>query len=110
MTVEETIQDLIRRFTRKMTEDKEMRAEIKPLVKTFNLDLTTEQYSFRLENAEISDYRKELLEGADVTITTTPKYFQALVDGDLRPMRAYVMKKIAVKGKIKDLMFLKKFF
>ena len=45
-----------------------------------------------------------------MTVTTTPENLQGLIDGTLRPMRAYVLKKIAVKGKIDDLMFLKKLF
>ena len=49
-------------------------------------------------------------ENADVTITTTPDNLRGLIDGTLRPMRAYVLKKITVKGKIDDLMFLKKLF
>jgi putative sterol carrier protein len=51
-----------------------------------------------------------LLQEADITLITTPENLQALIDGTLRPMRAFVMKKIQIKGKIDDLMFLKKFF
>ena len=32
------------------------------------------------------------------------------MNGTLRPMKAYVLKKIKIKGKLDDLMFLKKFF
>jgi putative sterol carrier protein len=51
-----------------------------------------------------------MLQEADVTLTTTPENLSALIDGTLRPMRAFVLKKVQIKGKLDDLMFLKKFF
>lgn len=110
MTAESTIQSLIDKFHRKMEKDEKAKEEIRPLKKTINIDLGEEQYSLKLENAEITDFKPEMLSNADVTLITDPVSFQALIDGTLRPMKAYVTKKISIKGKIEDLMFLKKFF
>lgn len=110
MTTHDQIQTLIDKFHRKMEKDEEARKEIEPITKTFNIDLGTEQYSMKLENAQIKDFKDSALEDADVTLTTTPENLQALIDGTLRPMKAYVTKKISLKGKIQDVMFLKKFF
>lgn len=110
MTMHDQIQTLIDKFHRKMEKDEEARKEIEPITKTFNIDLGTEHYSMKLENAQIKDFKDSALEDADVTLTTTPENLQALIDGTLRPMKAYVTKKISLKGKIQDVMFLKKFF
>lgn len=110
MTMQPQIQELIDRFHRKMEKDPNMKKEIEPLVKTVNIDLGTESYSMKLKNAQIYDFVPTLLQEADITLTTTPENLQALIDGTLRPMRAFVLKKVQVKGKIDDLMFLKKFF
>ena len=110
MTMEEAIQSLIDKFHRKMEKDEKAKEEIMPLKKTVNIDLGTEHYSLRLENASIEDFKPELLSDADVTLITDPESLQGLIDGTLRPMKAYVTKKISIKGKIQDLMFLKKFF
>jgi putative sterol carrier protein len=107
--MEPEIQKFIEKFRHKMASDENIRKEIEPLTKTFNVDLGTEKYSFKLEHAEILDFKPELMPEAEVTITTTPESFQDLVNGDLRPMKAYVTKKIKIKGKIDDLLFLKKF-
>jgi putative sterol carrier protein len=104
------IQEIIDRFHRKMEKDPNMKKEIEPLTKTLNIDLGSETYSMKLKNAQIYDFVPMLLQEADITLTTTPENLQALIDGTLRPMRAFVLKKIQVKGKIDDLMFLKKFF
>ncbi len=110
MTVEAQIQDLIDKFRKKMSEDEKMRKEVEPLEKSFNFDLGTERYSMKLKNADITDFKPEFEENADVVVTTTPEYFGQLLSGDLRPMRAYITKKVTIKGKVQDLMFLKKFF
>jgi len=110
MSMEGSIQTLIDKFHRRMETDEQARAEVMPLKKSINIDLGTEFYSMKLENAHIDEFKPELIDEADVTLTTTPESLQGLIDGTLRPMKAYITKKITIKGKIQDLMFLKKFF
>lgn len=110
MSMQAEIQQVIDKFHAKMEKDEKLKSEIEPLVKTFNLDLGDEQYSLKLKDARIYHFEPTLLDDADVTVTTTAENLQGLIDGTLRPMRAYVLKKIQVKGKIDDLMFLKKLF
>jgi putative sterol carrier protein len=108
--MEPSIQTLIDKFHSRMENDEQAREEVRPLKKTINIDLGTEQYSMRLEDAQIRDFKPQTIDDADVTLITTPESLQGLIDGTLRPMKAYITKKISIKGKIQDLMFLKKFF
>jgi putative sterol carrier protein len=108
--MEASIQTLIDKFHSRMEKDEAAKTEIMPLKKTVNIDLGTERYSLKLENAQIDDFRPNMIDAADVTLITTPESLQGLIDGTLRPMKAYVTKKITIKGKIQDLLFLKKFF
>ncbi len=110
MSMQNEIQAVIDRFHRKMEKDPELKKEVEHLEKTFNLDLGEENYTLKLKDAHIYYFEPGLDPNADVTLTTTPENLQGLIDGTLRPMRAYVLKKIQVKGKIDDLMFLKKLF
>ena len=110
MSMQQEIQNVIDRFHRKMEKDPEVRKEVEPLQKVFNLDLGTESYTLKLKDAQIYCFEPGMDENADVTVTTTPENLIGLIDGSLRPMRAYVLKKIQVKGKIDDLLFLKKLF
>ncbi|MCL2296373.1 MAG: SCP2 sterol-binding domain-containing protein [Methanomassiliicoccaceae archaeon] len=110
MSMEASIQTLIDKFHRKMENDEEAKKEVMPIKKTINIDLGAEHYSLKLENAHIDDFEPQMIDNADITILTTPESLQGLIDGTLRPMKAYVTKKITVKGKIQDLLFLKKFF
>ncbi len=110
MSMQQEIQNVIDRFHRKMEKDPELKKEISHLEKVFNLDLGEESYTLKLKDSHIYYFAPGLDENADVTVTTTPDNLQGLIDGTLRPMRAYVLKKIHIKGKIDDLLFLKKLF
>ena len=110
MTTEEIIQKMIDKFHRRMDKDEKARAEVEPIVKRFNVDLGEETYHMMLEHAKVTDFDKGLYDEADITLKTTPEHLRQLIEGTLRPMRAYVTKKITVKGKIEDILHLKKFF
>ena len=110
LTTEEIIQKMIDKFHRKMAKDEKARAEVEPIDKTMNLDLGEETYRLRVQHAEVVEYEKGLYDQADIYLKTKPEYLMQLVDGTLRPMRAYVTKKVIIKGKIEDIMHLKKFF
>lgn len=64
----------------------------------------------KIKDAKICYFRPGLLDTADITVVTTPENLHGLISGTLRPMRAYVLKKIIIKGKIDDLLLLKKLF
>ncbi len=110
MTMHDQIQLMIDKFHRKVAKDEKIRTEVQKFYKSINIDLETEAYSMILDHGEIKDFKDELLPEADVTIITTPENLQALIEGTLRPMKAYITKKIAIKGKIDDLMALKNMF
>ena len=70
--MQQEIQEVIDRFHRKMEKDENLRKEVEPLTKSFNLDLGTESYSLKLKDAKIYYFEPGRLEDADVTVTTTP--------------------------------------
>ena len=110
MSMEPTIRRLIEKFEHKVAADDSVREKVMPVHKTVSVDLGEEKYSFEVKDAAIINFKDEALENADLFISCSPENFQALVDGDLRPMRAYVTKKLVIKGKIEDIMHLKSLF
>ncbi|MGI5964307.1 MAG: SCP2 sterol-binding domain-containing protein [Candidatus Methanomethylophilaceae archaeon] len=109
MTMYERLDGLVKQFNERSEKDEELRNEIAHLKKTFLLDLGTEVYTIKLEDSKITEFKEEKTETPDVTVISTPEHLNALIDGELRPMRAYVTGKVKIKGKIQDLKFLKKF-
>ena len=106
MTAEEDIQKMIGKFERSMAKDEEAKAKVSEVKKSVNIDLGEEHYSFRIEDAQVKDFSDSAMETADITIITTPENLHLLVEGELRPMRAYVTRKIVIKGKIEDILHL----
>ena len=110
MTMYGAIQEMIDKFHRKVERDEKVREKLRDVVKTMNIDLGTEHYSLKLDDAQIIDYKEGIIEGADILFISTPENLQAMIDGTLRPMKAYITKKFTVKGKFEDLMHLKNLF
>ena len=110
MTNEEIIQKMIDKFHRKMAKNEEARAEVEPIEKTMNVDLGEETFRLKVAHAQVVEFEKGMYDEADMLLKTKPEYLQQLVEGTLRPMRAYVTKKVVIKGKIEDILYLKKFF
>ena len=110
MTNEEIIQKMIDKFHRKMAKDEEARAEVEVIEKTMNVDLGEETFRLKVAHAQVVEFEKGMYDEADMLLKTKPEYLQQLVEGTLRPMRAYVTKKVVIKWKIEDIMYLKKFF
>ena len=110
MTNEEIIQKMIDKFHRKMAKDEKARAEVEPIEKTMNVDLGEETFRLKVAHAEVVEFEKGMYDQADMYLQTKPEYLLQLIDGSLRPMRAYVTKKVVIKGKIEDILYLKKFF
>lgn len=110
MSMQPTIQEMIDKFHRRMDKDEKAREEVEPITKTLNIDLGEEKYHLKLEHAKVTEFGEGLYDESDITLITKPENLQALLEGTLRPMRAFVTKKVVVKGKIEDIMHLKKFF
>ena len=110
MTSEEIIQKMIDKFHRKMAKDEKARAEVEPIEKTMNVDLGEETFRLKVAHAEVVEFEKGMYDQADMYLQTKPEYLLQFIDGSLRPMRAYVTKKVVIKGKIEDILYLKKFF
>ncbi len=101
---------MIDKFCRKVEKDEKIRKEIETITKTVNIDLGEERYNFKLEHAQIAELNDGLSEKADITLKTTPEHLNALIEGTLRPMKAYITKKITIKGRIDDIIHLKNLF
>lgn len=110
MSIQFKIQEMIDKFHRKMEKDENIRKQVENIHKSLNIDLDSEKYSFVLDHAKIQGFKEGLLDEADITLISTPENLVALIDGELRPMKAYVTKKITIKGKFEDLLYLKKLF
>lgn len=109
--VEEFIRDMIDRFNAKAAADPEFEKELRGLKKLVMVQVTDgDTFSFTLENSRIGPLSKSAVQNADITIIGSTEVFNQLKSGELRPMKAYALRKLQVKGSLEDILRLRKFF
>jgi len=110
MNAEETLRGFIDRFNERARNDPELAREIAGMDKKAVVDLTTEVWSFHLRDGQVHDLQSGAIENPDITITTDQETFEALVDGRIKPMKAFALRKVRIKGDIDDILRLRKLF
>ncbi|AGN25791.1 SCP2 sterol-binding domain-containing protein [Candidatus Methanomassiliicoccus intestinalis] len=110
MSVEPMIQELIDKFNTKVDSDEKLRDELKGLSKTAFIDLGDEKYNFTLKDEHIQNFSAGEIENPDVTITSDPETFMGVMEGKIKPMKAFALRKVKIKGDISDIMSLRKLF
>jgi len=109
--VEEFLRDMIEKFNAKAASDPEFEKELSGLRKVVMVKVTDgDTFNFTLENGRIGPMAKAPVEKADITIIGSAETFDQLRSGELRPMKAYALRKLQVKGSLEDILRLRKFF
>ena len=110
MTTKDHLLNAIDKFNDKMQCDLQLREEVGPLVKKVNIELGTENYSFLLKDSCISCLDEGLMECPDIVVCSDPKTIDELFTGKMKPMKAWALRKVVIKGSLEDIMKLRKFF
>ena len=109
--VEQFLKEMIEKFNAKAAGDPEFEKELQSLKKTVQVEVTDgEKYFFTLENARIGPMAKGITPNPDISIIGSTEVFMQLKSGELRPMKAYALRKIQLKGTLEDILRLRKFF
>lgn len=110
MTVEPLLQDLISKFNDKVDNDEKLRKEIEGMDKRVLIDLESEKYSFHMHDQKINDFREGSMENPDITLISDPETIAGIIEGKVKPMKAFALRKVRVKGDIEDILRLRKLF
>jgi putative sterol carrier protein len=109
--VEELLKETITRFNKKASDDPKLSAELQGVRKVIQVEIIDgELYNFVLENAHVGELNKGPTQNPDIRIIASSETLFQLRNGELRVMKAYVTRKLQVKGSIEDLLRLRKFF
>jgi putative sterol carrier protein len=110
MTVEPLLQDLVRKFNEKVQSDDKLRCELDGMDKKVLIDLETEKYNFHMCDKMINDFQSGSITDPDITLESDPETIQGLIEGKIKPMKAFALRKVRVKGEIDDILRLRKLF
>jgi putative sterol carrier protein len=109
MTVEETLAALVDRFNRKAERTPAIAEELAGKERTIRVKLTDQgSYAVDLRDGRLSNLRTGNGGHADVTITTDVATFQGLVAKEIGPMKALVLRKLAIDGSLEDKLLFRK--
>lgn len=109
--VEELLKAAIEKFKAKVAEDAEFAKELESMSKTVQLEVEDgEWYHFRLQGGDIDGPHKGAVDSPDIRIIASTDTLTRLWSRELRVMKAFVTRKLQVKGAIEDVMRLRRFF
>ena len=110
MTVEALLRDLIEKFNARSDNDDALRAELGGMDKKVLVDLGSENYNFHLHDNKAHDFKAGGLDDADLTLISDPETIQGIIEGKIKPMKAFALRKVRVKGDLNDVLRLRKLF
>ncbi len=109
MTVAETLASLVERFNAHAARTPSVQAELAQLSRTVVVRLTDEaSYSVELREGRLQNLRTGVAEHADLTITTDRATFEGLVRKEVGPMKAIVLRKLTIDGRLEDKLLFRK--
>jgi putative sterol carrier protein len=110
MTVRSELEATATRFNAKVQADPAFKKEVEGITRKVNVDLGAEQYHFLLAHEAVDGVKDGLIADPDITIISDPTTFHQLFIGEMKPMKAWALKKIRIKGSLEDVLKLRKFF
>jgi putative sterol carrier protein len=110
MTVKCLLDDLVMKFNQKAERDEALQEELEGITRKVQIDLGSEQYKFILENKRIGSFAEGRIENPDISLISDSRTIEDLVSGKMKPMKAWALKKLKIKGSLDDILRLRKFF
>ena len=109
--IEEILAKTIEKFNEKATNDEKLRSELAGISRSIVLRLDDgRRFNFHLSNGQASKLSIGDLEKPDISIESDEATLMALYNKELRPMKAFALRKVRIDGSVEDLLRLRKFF
>ena len=109
MTVEETLASLVDRFNRHAASSPAIAEELRGLARTIRIEITDEaNYAVDLADGRLGNLRTGRPARADLTISTDRATFDGLVRKEIGPMKALVLRRLAIDGSLEDKLLFRK--
>ena len=110
--VEQLLRQAIDKFNAKVKDDPELAKELQGVKKVVQVEVEDgEWYHFMLSDGEVDGpHRGEAQTTPDIRVIASSETLTKLWTKELRVMKAFVTKKLQVKGSMEDLLRLRRFF
>jgi len=97
------LNDLANRLNSKFDTDAELQEKLGGLNRTIQIELNNDvSYYLRVVGGKIVDIVEDVAEEPDLKIITDRATFEGIINGTVKPLKAYALQKIRLKGSLKD--------
>ena len=107
----EILEDMVNKFNQKVDESDKLYEKLKDITRTIQLELDENVfYHMRMVKGKIVEIVPDSVtepDLPDLRILTDSETFEGIINKTVKPFKAYVLKKIRVKGKLMDRLLLK---
>jgi len=110
MTLKELLNESVNKFNEKVAKDARLQRELDGIKKKVLIDLGTEKYNFSLEEKRILPVNDGEIADPDIIVSSDPETLEGVLSGKIKPMKAWALRKIRIKGSLEDIMHLQKLF
>jgi len=105
------IEALVEKFNERAKTDEKLHETLVDWERSIQLDITGDgTYHFFLKDFKIDRVNDGPTPDPQIHVATDRETFEAVIDGETSPMRAYMNKKFRVKAELRDLLILRKLF
>jgi hypothetical protein len=109
--MKELLQDAIDQFNQRIIDDEKLRESVEGKTRTVSIDITDGTcYHFRLEENRLTDFDEGSLETADIRVRSDEATLTGILKREIKPLKAYITKKVSFDASLEDLLTLKQFF
>ena len=109
--VEELLRQAIDKFNARARDDQELAKELEGVSKVVQVEVEGgDWYHFFLKNGSVDGPHKGATPSPDIRVIASAETLAKLWSKELRVMKAFVTKKLQVKGTMEDLLRLRRFF
>ena len=107
----EILEDMVNKFNQKVDESDKLYEKLKDITRTIQFELDENVfYHMRMVKGKIVEIVPDVVKEPDLPdlrILTDSETFEGIINKTVKPFKAYVLKKIRVKGKLMDRLLLK---
>jgi putative sterol carrier protein len=109
--LKELIEDAIKKFNERAKDDEKLRKQLKDMDRRVLLEFhDSGPGHFHLVDMCIKDFGDGAIEEFNLKVISDLNTLKGLLKKEIKPMKAYAMGKIKIKGSLTDLLTLKKLF
>ena len=105
------LEDMVNAYNRKVDESEKLFEKLKEVTRTIQVELDeTVFYHMRMVNGKIVEILPEALKEPDLPdlrILSDIVTFEGILNKTVKPLKAYALKKIKIKGALRDRLLLK---